>query len=71
MTTKIGRLVTYFEILLTIKLFYALITWSCKVFLKDQHSETKKAIQNSVILLKVYSSLQIASNFLMIEVLYR
>ena len=31
MATKVGRTVAYFESLLTIKLFYALITWSCKV----------------------------------------
>ena len=38
--------------------------------LKEQHSETKKTIQNGVILLKykVYSSLQIASEFSMIGV---
>ena len=40
------------------------------IFLKEQHSETKKIIQNSVVLLKykVYSSLQIASKFSMIKV---
>ena len=40
------------------------------ICLKEQHGETKKTIQNSVILLKykVYSSLQIASEFSMIEV---
>ena len=40
------------------------------IFLKEQHSETKEIIQNSVILLKykVYSSLQIASKFSMIRV---
>ena len=40
------------------------------IFLKEEHSETKKTIQNSVILLKykVYSSLQIASEFSMIGV---
>ena len=31
MAAKLGRMVTYFERLLTIKYFYALITWSCKV----------------------------------------
>ena len=31
MATKLDRMVTYFERLLTIKSFYALITWSCKV----------------------------------------
>ena len=31
MASKIGRIVTYFERLLTIQSFYALITWSCKV----------------------------------------
>ena len=31
MTTKLGRMVTYLEGLLTIKSFSALITWSCKV----------------------------------------
>ena len=31
MATKLGRMMTYFERLLTIKSFYALITWSCKV----------------------------------------
>ena len=31
MATKLGRIVTYFERLLTIKSFYTLITWSCKV----------------------------------------
>ena len=31
MATKVGRTVAYFESLLTIKSFYALITWSCKV----------------------------------------
>ena len=31
MTTKLGRMVTYLEALLTIKSHYALITWSCKV----------------------------------------
>ena len=31
MATKLGRTVTYFERLLTIKSFYPLITWSCKV----------------------------------------
>ena len=30
MTTKLGRAVTYFERLLTIKSFYALTTWSFK-----------------------------------------
>ena len=40
------------------------------ICLKEQHGETKKTIQNSVILLKykVYSSLQIASEFSMIGV---
>ena len=31
MATKLGKMGTYFERLLTIKSFYALITWSCKV----------------------------------------
>ena len=31
MATKLDRMVTYFERLLTIKSFYVLITWSCKV----------------------------------------
>ena len=31
MVTKLGRMVTYLELLLTIKLFNGLITWSCKV----------------------------------------
>ena len=31
MATRIGRMVTYFERLLTIKPFFALIKWSCKV----------------------------------------
>ena len=31
MATKLSRMVTYFERVLTIKPFYALITWSCKV----------------------------------------
>ena len=38
------------------------------MFFKEQHSETEKTIQRSAILLecKVYSSLQIASEFSMI-----
>ena len=31
MAVKLGRMVTYFERLLTIKSFYALITWSYEV----------------------------------------
>ena len=31
MTNKLGKMMIYFEELLTIKSFYALITWSCKV----------------------------------------
>ena len=31
MATKIGRIVTYFDWLLTKKLYNAFITWSCKV----------------------------------------
>ena len=31
MVTTLGRMVTYLELLLTIKLFNGLITWSCKV----------------------------------------
>ena len=36
LATKLGRMVTYFERLLTIKLYYTLVTWSCKVCEKQK-----------------------------------